>query len=225
VRHGLAVLLQQNLLFYQANTSTYEANALACYNIVRSGKIITMIGSEYGSAEQELAQRLLLLGHARVSDLEGLVEERLKPRPIERRSYDRHETNRHQEPAAGDRRVIDTISQLHGALARLIDVNIIEPVGSWTFESPEDTYHDIESEVTKVRPGEKSAKTKSEQQQELLKRLGDARDRTKGLKRHLENTSIVFSKRRRMENGDTSNHVCVLDSPKLLDVGTAGTID
>ena len=52
VRHGVAILAQQNLLFVYAaaGAASYEANPDACYNLARSGKIVEMVGEEIGRA-------------------------------------------------------------------------------------------------------------------------------------------------------------------------------
>ncbi|KAK2683572.1 RNA polymerase III Rpc82, C -terminal [Fusarium oxysporum f. sp. vasinfectum] len=73
LRNGIAVLIQQNLLYHHTDANTdityYQADADACYNLVRSGKILNVIENQYGIAERELAQTLMQLGHARIADL------------------------------------------------------------------------------------------------------------------------------------------------------------
>ncbi|KAI0539170.1 RNA polymerase III subunit RPC82 [Xylaria digitata] len=73
VRHGLALVIQHNLVFYQtdheAATTTYEANPQASYHLVRVGKILDAIGRKYGTMAKNLVNDLLMLGHVEVAEL------------------------------------------------------------------------------------------------------------------------------------------------------------
>ena len=73
LKRGLAVLVQQHLVFHHTSSrediTYYEANWLAAYFLIRSGKIITLVESEFGAAAGEIVNNLLLQGHATVGDL------------------------------------------------------------------------------------------------------------------------------------------------------------
>ncbi|KAF2966251.1 hypothetical protein GQX73_g7319 [Xylaria multiplex] len=73
VRHGLALVIQHNLVFYQTDhetaTTTYEANPQASYHLVRVGKILDVIDRKYGTMAKNLVNDLLMLGHVEVAEL------------------------------------------------------------------------------------------------------------------------------------------------------------
>lgn len=73
VRHGLALVIQHNLVFYQTDhetaVTTYEANPQASYHLVRTGKIIDVIDRKYGTMAKNLANDLLMLGNIEVGQL------------------------------------------------------------------------------------------------------------------------------------------------------------
>src|SRR5438045_4012247 len=73
IRHGLAVLIQQNLAFHYTDPDTlvafYEANLENAYALVRSGKIIEFVIERHGRLAGGVIQNLLLLGHAKIEDL------------------------------------------------------------------------------------------------------------------------------------------------------------
>ncbi|KAI0422342.1 RNA polymerase III subunit RPC82 [Xylaria grammica] len=73
VRHGLALVIQHNLVFYQTDhetaTTTYEANPQASYHLVRIGKILDVIDRKYGIMARNLVNDLLMLGHVEIAEL------------------------------------------------------------------------------------------------------------------------------------------------------------
>ncbi|KAI0914556.1 RNA polymerase III subunit RPC82 [Ustulina deusta] len=73
VRHGLAIVIQHNLVFYQTDhetaVTTYEANPRACYHLVRVGKILDVIDMKYGTMARDLVNDVLMLGHVEISEL------------------------------------------------------------------------------------------------------------------------------------------------------------
>lgn len=200
LRHGLAVLVQQNLLYHQSGRDdiahTYEANAESCYNILRFGKLLEMVGSEYGRGEQEVLQILMQLGHARVSDLyqaygylpqNGGVNGGPNPNP----------TSSEHVRSAGDLQIF---------LCRLITGGIIDQAGPKTFRNPDDVFREIEEETSKTRPGEKtSAKAKAALREQAVVRFRAARDESQKLKRQLQQTMPFAAKRRKTAHGSQPN--------------------
>ncbi|PHH92883.1 hypothetical protein CDD83_4026 [Cordyceps sp. RAO-2017] len=194
LRNGLGVLIQQNLLFYHTDPDTkvtsYEANSDACYNLVRSGRILEVIESQYGTAERDLVQTLLLLGYARVADLTHAFGSRA-PR-----------TNGHSNGAFGSGSgKIESEDHLHLVLTRLIQDEIVETVRPDSFRNPADVYREIEAEITKTAPGERASKNKIEQHMQIVERFKAFRDQSSALKRQLDQTHGPGLKRRKLQNG------------------------
>ncbi|TGJ79425.1 hypothetical protein E0Z10_g9337 [Xylaria hypoxylon] len=73
VRHGLALAIQHNLVFYQTDhetaTTIYEGNPQASYHLARVGKILDVIDRKYGVMAKNLVNDLLMLGHVEVAEL------------------------------------------------------------------------------------------------------------------------------------------------------------
>lgn len=211
----MGILVQQNLIYHHTDTDNgvtyYEANPDACYNLVRSGKVLDVIECNYGSAERELVQTLMLLGHARVADLVQAFSSRLS------------KTNGHSNGTHSDAdEKITSQSQLHQALSRLIQAEIVEPVRPESFRKPTDIFHEIRDDVAKTAPGEKATKKKDQQTQETADRFRQYRDRSKLLKRQLDQDHGLTFKRRKIGNGVGDHHeggrvvevnVCNLTSP------------
>ena len=196
LRHGLAVLFQQNLLYTRTDPdtkiTTYDANPDACYNLIRSGKILEAVEKQYGPSERELVQTLLQLGHARIHDLSQAFASR-NPQ-INGEANGTH----HGGP-------ISSVNDLLVALGRLIQADIIETVRPESFRNPVDVFHDIRQDVTKTAPGEKLTKTKTEQHEQILNRWRTYRDQGKSLKRQLDQTRGSSAKRRKLYNGRAAN--------------------
>lgn len=199
LRNGLAVLIQQNLLYHQINpdssNTSYDANPDACYNLVRSGKILEIIESQYGTAERELIQTLMLLGHARIADLAQAFGSRV--------SKVNGHTNGTHESRNG---LIQSEDHLNSVLGRLIQAEIIETVRPDSFRNPKDVYQEIEDDVLKAAPGEKAtSKNKAEAQRQIMERFRNFRDQGKTLKRQLDQSRGIGFKRRKLANGKSQN--------------------
>ncbi|KAI9820935.1 MAG: RNA polymerase III subunit C82 [Phylliscum demangeonii] len=73
LKHGLAVLIQQDLVRYYTDrkddVTFYEADWKAAYALIRSGKAIRLAEKRFGDAAGELVSNLLQLGHSKISDL------------------------------------------------------------------------------------------------------------------------------------------------------------
>ncbi|KAM0556797.1 hypothetical protein ACHAPJ_005857 [Fusarium lateritium] len=209
LRNGLAVLIQQNLLYHYTDPDTdvtsYQPNADACYNLIRSGKILDVIEKQYGIAERELAQTLMQLGHARIADLSQAFGSRAP-------KINGH-TNGDHDSHDG---LIESESHLNSVLVRLIRAEIVETVRPESFRNPRDVYREIEDDVTKPRPGEKVTKGKIEAQREIIERSRTYRDQPKTLKRQLDLSGGPTQKRRKLANGVSQNgHANGYDAPKL----------
>ncbi|KAL2759521.1 hypothetical protein ACRALDRAFT_1039309 [Sodiomyces alcalophilus JCM 7366] len=206
VRHGLAVLIQQNLLYHYSSRespiTSYEANANACYNLVRSGRVVEMVGNEFGPAEQDVFKTLLQLGHARVSDL---VQAFGYSQEGENGTNGQH-INGGGRTGAGPSRHIQSAEELYAILCRLVIGGVIDQVGPKTFRSPDDVLREIQEDTIKTATGEKtSAKAKAALQQLALQRFQTACDESQKLKRQLEHTVPFPAKRRKVTNGSHVN--------------------
>ncbi|PTB63909.1 RNA polymerase III subunit [Trichoderma citrinoviride] len=196
IRNGLGVLIQQNLLYHDTNPdtkrTTYDANPDACYNLVRFGKILEMIESQYGTAERDLVQTLLLLGYARIAELTHAY--------VSRAPTSNGHANSNGVNGAGSG-LIQSESELHNVLSHLIRCDIIETVRPQSFRDPRDVYHEIEAEVTKTAPGEKASKTKIDQQRQIMEQYRSFIEQPKALKRQLDQFGGPVTKRRKLGNG------------------------
>ncbi|KAK2590807.1 RNA polymerase III subunit C82 [Conoideocrella luteorostrata] len=204
LRNGLGVLIQQNLLYHHTDpntrVTTYEANSDACYNLVRSGKILEVINSQYGTAERDLVQTLMQLGYARIADLTHAFSSRAP-------KINGH-TNGAHDPSSG---LIESKDHLNAALARLIQAEILETVRPESFRSPAEVYREIEADVTKTAPGEKASKNKMELHMRVVEKFRTFRDQSKALKRQLDQSSGPVTKRRKLQNGSSRNDDFVHD--------------
>ncbi|KAM4060041.1 RNA polymerase III subunit RPC82 domain-containing protein [Hirsutella rhossiliensis] len=195
LRNGLGVLIQQNLLFYytdpDSRVTSYEANSDACYNLIRSGKILEVVESQHGTAGRDLVQTLMLLGYARVADLTHAFGSRAP-------KSNGHANGAH-ESASG---LIESEDHLHMVLTRLIQDEIVETVRPDSFRNPAEVYREIEAEVTKTAPGERASRNKIEQHMQIVERFKTFRDQSRTLKRQLDQANGPVAKRRKLQNGN-----------------------
>ncbi|KND94023.1 DNA-directed RNA polymerase III subunit RPC3 [Tolypocladium ophioglossoides CBS 100239] len=194
LRNGRGVLAQQNLIYHSTDpdlrSTSYEANSDASYNLVRSGKILEVIDSQYGTAERDLVQTLMLLGYARIADLTHAFTTRAP-------TTNGHTNGSHKSGSG----LIESKDHLNAALSRLIQAEIVETVRPDSFRNPAEVYREIEADVTKTAPGEKASKNKIEQHMQIVERFKTARDQSKALKRQLDQSNGPVAKRRRLQNG------------------------
>lgn len=206
LRHGLAVLIQQNLIyhFYEHDTKEtfYEANVTAAYSLARSGKFIEIAEARYGSVGQNIVRNLLLLGQATVSNLiEACQSEKQQENGVG--PSNGMNGNGHHNPFA---------DQLEHTLSELYEVGFVEAVTSRMFRSPTDTRNEIEKTILKGSYGgsTKGTKQKEELEEIVREKLQALRDedmewKSKGKKRAHKgdlNGANGNSKRRRLSNGD-----------------------
>ncbi|KAG6010276.1 hypothetical protein E4U21_007325 [Claviceps maximensis] len=204
IRNGLGVLIQQNLVYHHTDPDTkvtnYEANSDACYNLVRSGKILDVINDRYGNAERDLVQTLMQLGYARVADLEHAFTSRAP-------KANGHANGSHESSS----NLIGSKDHLNAALARLIQAEILETVRPESFRNPADMFREITADITQTAPGEKASGNKIEMHMQIVERYKNFRDQSKALKRHLDQTTGHSTKRRKLQNGSRRHDDYVFD--------------
>lgn len=214
VRHGLAVLVQQNLVYHYLDRETdithYEANQDAAYFLVRSGRILCLIQSKFGSVAQQLVENLLLLGHTKVADLSETFTAQRKTAV--------HVSNKGEKNnliSNGIKHHLDNKKPgyVDDVLTRLLAAGYIEVVTETMFRSPTDTYNDVEKEVTETQfhGGTKGTKQKEELRVRIAKELQSLRSDGKAWqpKRSATHSSNGVhingsEKRRKLVNGYSS---------------------
>lgn len=229
LRHGLAVLVQQNLVYHyhdpDSKVTYYEANADAAYSLVRSGKILRILKSRYGNLAEDVVQNLLLLGHTRVGDLQDAYSSKAPKTQV-----NGHTNGETTNGVNGDYKKDQkpTQSQLNYAMCQLLEAGFIEPVTEGMFRSPADTYNLIEKEIlqTKFGGGTKGVKQKEELKSSIRSRLSDLRDDGKDWRPYCtgykgaasSRAQFGMDKRRKLDNGIGTNGTDVV----TLDVGLLG---
>ncbi|KAJ2985705.1 hypothetical protein NUW58_g5390 [Xylaria curta] len=192
VRHGLALAIQHNLVFYQTDhetaATTYEANPQASYHLVRVGKILDVINRKYGTMAKNLVNDLLMLGHVEVAELiryHKLKHGRKKAtlngnqnhdhehdldldledgEPDDPFNNDSHDVNGNGagHSAADDMKPIQ-VDQVYDTMAQLIAAGVAETVSTTMFQSPQDLKASVEQECMKEFPnGVRGAKITAE---------------------------------------------------------------
>jgi DNA-directed RNA polymerase III subunit RPC3 len=214
-KHALCVLIQQNLLYHHTplkggREAVYEANTAACYNLLRVGKAVALIAEQHGPAEEDVAQTLLLTGHTKIEDMEkrvlanvvratrelnGVSEDTTEAEQIQDTT---HNDITHTEMPLGQ---IKSVSHLHQTLYNLLRADLIEVVGTMTFQSSEDIYRDIDAELASTTSVANQIKRGSERDRALADRFRDAMEEPKALKRQLDPGPNFAVKRRRLTNG------------------------
>ena len=232
MRHGLAVLIQHDLIYYsindETNTTTYEANIEACYNLLRIGKILDLIGTLYGRAEQEVVRHLFSLGHVQIADLAQAFGAQgvsvLEPDADSEMSEEKPKVNGDDAEPVEAGPVITSVFHLHEIIARLIQWEILQVVDVDTFTNPEFLYTEIEQEFAKKATAVKTQRGKEDLNREKAAELRAARDRGKSLKRKLDSEApipvpvpVPDAKRRKLANGH-ANGAPSSQKRRVLDV-------
>lgn len=232
LRHGLAVLLQHNLLFYHldpgAEFAYYEANSAHAYNLVRTGKILEMVDTSFGAAAKDVMQNLLLSGQTRISDLVAAYQEKIDQ--ANKAAADTGdgddlgpETNGVNGDSQGSKKPgapIKSTAHLNSIICRLVEAELIDVVHSKTFESPQDILKIVEKEVMdKYFPGGvKGNKAKIEVQERIADGLRKVRRESKSLKRKLEQNGSAAKRRKLFAGIGMSNGAHDEDVDPALDV-------
>ncbi|KAK6210897.1 RNA polymerase III subunit C82 [Pestalotiopsis sp. IQ-011] len=153
VRHGLVVLIQQNLIFHHTLPDTdvthYEANVEEAYNIVRIGKILDAVHRGYGQLAKELVHRVLVNGHIRMDSLTkhrsaGLANGEARTNGYTNGAASESSTTEHEDD--------DQSRQTFDTIAHLIAVGILEPLNLDLLQPPDDLRAEIESDVMREYP-------------------------------------------------------------------------
>jgi len=209
LRHGLAVLVQHNLLYHHldpgAEFAFYEANVEHAYNLVRTGKILEMVDTSFGPAAKDVMQSLLLSGQTRIGDLVAAYQAKIEQASKKAGTNDTEEFDGEANGVNDDSKnepVVKSTAHLNSILCRLIEAELIDVVHDKTFESPADVLKIVEKEVMdKYFPnGVKGNKAKAEFQQRIAEGLRKVRDESKSLKRKLEQNGSA-AKRRKLFSG------------------------
>ncbi|KAK6954900.1 hypothetical protein Daesc_002529 [Daldinia eschscholtzii] len=221
VRHGIAVLIQLNLIFHftdqDSGITYYDANPHAAYNLVRTGKILDMVREKYGSDAYTLVNEVLIQGHTKISDLIAAFKKvRIaEPHTVNGVSQNGHHHSNGNGVSNGTSDIkvrdedVDTEDQAYDSLSQLIAAGILEPLTLAMYQSPQDLRSTIEQDflANHYPTGIRGAKQTAEFDKYVREKLREF---------HLENTKLkndlefelengAGSKRRKLTNGDTAN--------------------
>ena len=230
----MAVLIQQNLAYYhydnESRTTHYEANPDAAYFLLRSGKILEIIRSRFGTTARDLVQSLLFLGHSKIDELVETYGLRQKSSnaQINGSGIEKQLVNGLQNGSKEHMEDL-TAGHMQDVIVRLLEAGFLQPVVPGIFQSPSDTYEQVEKEILQERfqGGLKGTKQKEELKEKMTARLQEIRSecedwQRKGAKRALNGSQYDGGeKRRKLTNGDGSrnggSHIRHIDT--RLDVG------
>lgn len=222
---GLTVLVRQNLVYHNSEErgeTNYEANIDAAYALVRSGKILEIVGERFGSVASDIMEQLVLLGHAKISDMIAELNKTHEGHANGNGSGINGATNGngiHSYPSG----------QLNHTLIQLLEEGFIQPVGQNMFRSPADSYNAVEKALLQDSYGgaTRGTKQKDELRMRIRGRLQELRAEVPNWKPvgynqlsthgHMNGTA---SKRRRLsQNGSATNgYGFVDDESNKLDV-------
>ena len=146
--------------------TSYEANTAIAYSLVRSGKYIKIAEARAGEYAGKVISNLLLLGHARISDLMQAYQmgqskstlDRLlavtceSPSKLKSSSYGRADRRNEEQNA--------TLRSINGTLCDLLRTELISRVHVSHFRSDADNRREAEKAVP--HPAEYKAKNKRE---------------------------------------------------------------
>lgn len=225
LRRGLAVLIQQNLIFHHTDPDTsithYEANPEVAYNLVRTGKILDTIHRNYGEAAKEMVYNILLNGHMKVSEVMQLKSRGLMNGSAHPNGANGHANGASSETSATAEDDKDQTQETFDLIAYLIATGILEPLNMRMLQCPQDVRTEIDQELMKEYPsGLRGSKQKTEFNQKAREAWRDIQDESKDLKRKLEPDYIYGSgaKRRKLANGGRTNGFSAADRDDILDV-------
>ncbi|KAL7624771.1 RNA polymerase III subunit C82 [Parahypoxylon ruwenzoriense] len=220
VRHGIAVLVQLNLVFHHTDQDSgithYEANPHAAYNLVRTGKILDMIRSKYGYYAHTLVHEVLLQGNMRISELVETLKDKENAQqeaPNGTSHNDHNYVNGNSitngtnmlEMGDGD---INLGDEAYNILAQLLAAGILEPLLPTMYQSAQDLRSAIEQEIMTDYPtGLRGSRQKDEFDKRVREQLGMVQGENTRLKRELEGYFMfeLSSKRRKITNGIMPN--------------------
>ncbi|KAL0260408.1 RNA polymerase III subunit C82 [Diplodia seriata] len=227
IKHGLAVLIQQNLVLHYTTEGEvfYEPHWGEAYALVRAGKIVKMVEDRFGESAGGLVSNLLLLGHAGISDLADAYGVSSKTGGVDSESLHVNGNgivNGDDASAGADRTQvhIKTLDDLHRILRQLLDAGFIIPARRRHFYPTSDLRNEAERIVkANVFGGQVKGKQVAEMEVEVNKLLKKWRDEEEdeevqaggvsaGMKRGREDNNLQARKRvkinARLPNGSNS---------------------
>ncbi|KAH6656464.1 RNA polymerase III subunit RPC82-domain-containing protein [Truncatella angustata] len=220
VRHSLAVLIQQNLLFHHTDPFTlvtqYEARPDVAYNLVRTGKILDAIHRGYGEEARDIVHQVILNGHMKVS---ALMQLRSHVAANGKAHMNGH-ANGTTEASAGIDDDFEQSQRTFELIAHLIAIGLLEPLTMRMLQTPEDVRAEIEREVMKEYPtGLRGTKQKNEFNSKTMQHWRELLDESKDLKRRLEPdySSLSAVKRRKLANGSRTNGFSAINRDDIID--------
>lgn len=147
VKYALSVLIQQHLVLHSSAAGSdpqtfYEVDWNGAYNLMRSGKIISIVQSRFGEAAAQLVSNLLQLGHARVGDLEDAYK--FSKNPGHAIDTEAEHINGEGMPAQRGLKKITTPEQLHSMLCKLLESGFLTRVRPTTFLSAADSHNEAD---------------------------------------------------------------------------------
>jgi DNA-directed RNA polymerase III subunit RPC3 len=191
----------------------YEANQHAAYFLLRSGKIMELVRSRYGPAAEDVVRILLFLGHAKVEDLARACESKGKSDAAHINTNEITELCKNGLPSTPNGQPQDLASDsLEHTLSRLLDAGLVEPVVQRMFQSPSDTYNEVEKELLNrsFNGSTRGPKQKEELKSKIIEKLRDMRSESKSWQRkggkRVSNGMHMNGgeKRRKLVNGNSS---------------------
>ncbi|KAI1341665.1 RNA polymerase III subunit RPC82 [Xylariaceae sp. FL0016] len=230
IRSGLAVLIQQDLIFHHTdpdqNDAFYEADSKAAYNLIRVGKIIDMIHSQYGPVARHIVNDILTTGHVEIGELIRYYKEthggmkRLTNGLTNGNGHHGHangDTNGESIFVDGDDEASSATEEegsaqegeIRDMVAHLIASGFLETVAPDMFQSPEDLQTAVEQEAHKQFPqGVRGSKQTSELDSAISAHFKAIRDERSILKRTLQDVAMYApkNKRRKLDNGATASN-------------------
>lgn len=221
----MAVLIQQNLLFYYVDRdtklTTYEANPDTAYNLLRTGKILELVESTHNAAVKDVMQTILFAGQTRISDLKAAYEEKIRQSNVP--NTDEDALDDESKPAAKKNTFpIKSMAHLNSIICRIIESELVDVVHARTFNSPEDIVKDVQKQVAEAKfpEGVKGgAKAKTEYDEAVAQELRKVRGESKYLKRKLDDGGASAAKRRKLLSGMGVNGAQDGDADPVVDVG------
>ncbi|CAK7209406.1 RNA polymerase III subunit C82 [Sporothrix curviconia] len=233
LRHGLAVLLQYDLLYFYVSgpdrSTVYDANPAAAYNLLRTGTVLEMVDTLYGSDARDVMQSMFALGHTRIADLKEAYKANIDKADAAKNgangangTSNGHTNGHHAEgytngdtlhhdgakpPSRGPGPAIRSLEHLNSVLCRLVHAEVLEVVTAASFKSFPDRQSETREKVktTYFSDGIRGLKKKEEFETRVSEELYNLRDEPRKLKRTLQTNGRGRQKLRKLLNGDKSN--------------------
>lgn len=242
LRHGLVVLLQNNLLYFQVESghTIYTANTDAAYYLIRTGKILEIVGAVYGDQEREVMQNLLSMGHIKVEDLRDAYQAKFKQAALLSTATNGHTNGdtinedgdeddpfvdpdqpKVKKPDSKTGLHIKSLQELDDVLVCMIQAELVCRIAESSLRSPDDI-RKVEEDNIRTRDfpgGIRGGKGKEDYDNRVSKRLREVRDEPLSLKNKVQ-AKAQLNKRRKTTGWSSVNVAgAESDSDLLIDVG------